>query len=221
VQIRSGSEGTIVEHNIMDGNGEGVIFGDGSNHATVRWNIITNSHSLCGEIAGCYDYGASEYSAVAPNLLANNDVYGNQCAFSPPTCYPNKGNIETMSNVTVEHNIEADPLYTNPAEHNYTLQPSSPAVGYGPDTSQPTTTSLPETPTTTSPSPSPTEGTTTAPESEPTSGPVKQGHHKSGKSGVATSTTSVPASIRRHGRHRRHHRRHKAANHLKKHSRRA
>jgi hypothetical protein len=137
VQVRSGSNGVIIEHNIIDRNGEGIIFGDGATNVTAKYNIITNSHSPCGEKASCYDYAASEYNAVAPNLLANNDAYGNQCASSPPACWPNRGNIETMSNVTVTGNVEVDPQYTNGAEHNYTLLAGSPVLGYGPDTAQP------------------------------------------------------------------------------------
>ena len=137
VQMRSGAEGVVVEHNIMDGNGEGVIFGDGTSNATVQWNIITNSHSRCGELAGCYDYGASEYMAVGSNLLAHNDVYGNQCANAVPACWPNVGNIEKMGHVAVEGNVEVSPLYTNAAAGDYVLQPGSPAAGYGPDTAQP------------------------------------------------------------------------------------
>jgi parallel beta-helix repeat protein len=137
VQVRSGSNGVLIEHNIIDGNGEGIIFGDGATNVTAKYNIITNSHSPCGEKTGCYDYGASEYNAVAPNLLASNDVYGNQCANPSPACYPNRGNIETMAHVAVAANVEVDPQYTNAAAHNYTLQASSPVLGDGPDTAQP------------------------------------------------------------------------------------
>jgi parallel beta-helix repeat protein len=137
VQVRAGSNGVVVEHNIIDGNGEGVIFGDGSSHVTVQWNVITDSHSPCGEVAGCYDYAASEYQAVAPNLLAHNDVYGSQCANEKPACWPNRGNVEAMSHVTAERNIEDNPLYVNASSHDYTLQAKSPALGYGPDTAQP------------------------------------------------------------------------------------
>jgi Right handed beta helix region len=137
VQVRSGSNGVIIEHNVIDRNGEGIIFGDGATNVTAKYNIITNSHSPCGEKASCYDYAASEYNAVAPNLLANNDAFGNQCAYAPPACWPNQGNIETMSNVTVTGNVEVDPQYVNGAEANYTLLASSPVLGYGPDTAQP------------------------------------------------------------------------------------
>jgi parallel beta-helix repeat protein len=180
VQMRAGAENITVEHNILDHNGEGAIFGDGATHATVQWNIITNSHSPCGEIAGCYDYGASEYNAIAPNLLANNDVYGNQCALSSPLCYPNQGNIETMAQVTIEHNLETNPQYTNLSEHNYTLQPASPVIGYGPDTAQPS-----ETVTGTSGSePTSTSGATTT-ESSGISGST------SGTTGSTSGTTTT------------------------------
>jgi hypothetical protein len=137
VQMRSGAAGVVVEHNIMDGNGEGIIFGDGAGNAKVQWNIITNSRSRCGELTGCYDYGASEYRAGLSNLLAHNDVYGNQCALATPRCWPNVGNIESMDRVTVEQNIEVNPLYVNSAAGNYSLKAGSPALGYGPDTAQP------------------------------------------------------------------------------------
>jgi hypothetical protein len=140
VQVRAGSSGVIVEHNIIDGNGEGIIFGDGATNVTAKYNVITNSHSPCGQREGCYDYGAGEYEAVAPNTLADNDVYDNQCSLGlplAPLCYPNEGNIEAMTNVATEHNVEVDPQYVNASEHNYTLQATSPVLGYGPDTAQP------------------------------------------------------------------------------------
>jgi hypothetical protein len=137
VQVRSGSNGVLVERSIFDDNGEGLIYGEGATNVTVQWNIITGSHSPCGDVMGCYDYAASEYQAVAPNLFANNDVYGNQCAKPKPLCYPNRGNIERMDRVTVGHNLEVDPHYVDAPARNYTLQPNSPVLGYGPDTAQP------------------------------------------------------------------------------------
>ena len=137
VQVRAGSRGVLVEHSIFDDNGEGLIYGEGATHVTAQWNIITDSHSPCGEASGCYDYAASEYEAAAADAFANNDVYGNQCANPKPACYPNRGNIERMNRVTVGRNLEVDPLYLDAAARSYTLRPNSPVLGYGPDTAQP------------------------------------------------------------------------------------
>jgi hypothetical protein len=207
VQMRSGAEGVVVEHNIMDGNGEGVIFGDGTTGATVQWNIITNSHSRCGELAGCYDYGASEYNAAGSNLLARNDVYGNQCALTLPTCWPNIGNIEKMGHVTVERNVEVPPLYANAAAGDYSLQSGSPALGYGPDTAQPEGSSG------SSAGSSAGSGTGTGSGTASSPPPREQsvaGHHgvRSGSARVASSRQARRGSRRAPRRHRRRRRRH-------------
>ncbi|HEX5223721.1 MAG TPA: right-handed parallel beta-helix repeat-containing protein [Solirubrobacteraceae bacterium] len=205
VQMRSGAEGVIVEHNIMDADGEGVIFGDGATGATVQWNIITGSHSKCGELSGCYDYGASEYNAAGSNLFAHNDVYGNQCANPVPACWPNAGNIEKMSHVTVEKNVEVAPLYVDAGAGNYALQASSPVLGYGPDAVQPEATSGSGTVTEV---PSPTPVTES-------SGHTKHGGSKKGAARVASSVRrrSAPrrTSHHRRRRHRRRHHHHKRA----------
>ncbi|HEX3511610.1 MAG TPA: right-handed parallel beta-helix repeat-containing protein [Solirubrobacteraceae bacterium] len=211
VQMRSGAEGVIVEHNIIDGNGEGVIFGDGASHATVQWNIITSSHSRCGELGSCYDYAASEYNAVGSNLLAHNDVYGNQCAQAVPACWPNVGNVEKMGHVTVEQNLEAAPRYVDAAAGDYTLQSGSPAVGYGPDTAQPGGSSGTVTETSPPPTPTPT----------PVTEPVVTSHtHHWRPGGAARAAVSVRGTTT-HRAHRATRRRHHRALRRSRHHRQA
>ncbi len=121
VLLRGGS-GAVIEHNIIDGNGSGVIFGDLNPEGdTVRWNIITNSHGACG---GCELYfGIWTYGSVgAANSAVNNDVFGNV-----------SGNIGPHESVTLAENVEVDPRFVNAAAHDYTLELGSPVLGYGPE----------------------------------------------------------------------------------------
>ncbi|HEX3911690.1 MAG TPA: right-handed parallel beta-helix repeat-containing protein [Solirubrobacteraceae bacterium] len=124
----------VVEHNIVDRNGSGILFGDnGPNHDVVAWNIVSNSTSPCGRETGwCDDFGVWSYCSegCVADSFTNNDVVGNKDGNVAPS-------YDMCSCIDVKHNIEADPLYVNGAAHEYTLQARSPAVGYGPDTAQP------------------------------------------------------------------------------------
>jgi hypothetical protein len=120
VLLRGGS-GAVIEHNVIDGNGSGVLFGDlAPTGDTVRWNIITNSRGVCG---GCNLYfGIWTFGSLgAGNSAVNNDIFGNV-----------SGNIGSQSGLTLAENIEVDPKFVDPAQHDYTLKPDSPVLGYGP-----------------------------------------------------------------------------------------
>jgi hypothetical protein len=121
VLLRGGG-GAVVEHNIIDGNGSGVIFGDlNPENDTFAWNIVTNSGGICG---ACFEYyGIWSYGNVgAGNVARNNDVFGNL-----------SGNIGPHPGVSLKANVELDPMYVNAAKHDYTLKPGSPVRGYGPE----------------------------------------------------------------------------------------
>jgi hypothetical protein len=129
VQLR-GSHGAVVEHNIIDDNGSGIVFGDlGASNNEVAYNIITNSTK--GINRCCNVYGVFSWWGFGPvgtgNTFHNNCMYGNA-----------QGNIDTSGGgFTASNNVTADPRYVEPAAHNYKLQASSPCLGYGPDTAQP------------------------------------------------------------------------------------
>jgi hypothetical protein len=134
VLLRGGSY-AVIEHNVIDHNGRGVEFGDdGPNHDVVAWNIVTNSTTPCGIEVGiaphCSSYGLTSYcqGACSADTFRNNDLFGNEA-----------GNIdrELSSAITLENNVKLNPRYVNAAAHDYTLQPTSPVLGYGPDTAQP------------------------------------------------------------------------------------
>lgn len=129
VQLR-GSQGATVMHNVIDGNGSGVVFGDlGASDNEVAYNVITNSASACP--TGCNSYGALAFWGDGPvgtgNSLHDNCLYGNQ-----------NGDVDVNDGgVTTANNRSADPLYVDRASKNFSLEPTSPCLGYGPDTAQP------------------------------------------------------------------------------------
>jgi hypothetical protein len=192
ILLRGGSY-AVVEHNVVDHNGSGVLFGDdGPNHDVVAWNIVSNSTSPCGRETGwCDDFGVWSFcqESCGANSFVNNDVFGNQNGnIAPP--------YDLCSCIEVRNNIELDPLYVNAAAHEYTLQARSPAVGYGPDTAQPTGTSAPSgesPPAFREASPASTEASPSA----PGEGLPAAGHASSRTTGAVTVTASTPGPGRR------------------------
>ena len=226
VLLRGGT-GTVVEHNVIDHNGSGLLFGDDEqSHATVAWNLITNSTSPCAKEVPtgyrCDSFGVWSYDCLCTgDVVANNDVYGNEGGnIAPPE--------DISPAITLEHNVEVNPLYVKAAAHEYKLQADSPALGYGPDTAQPTSTPSPvteqatptgetttsatetTTPTTkpaiptaepTSPmtGPATTKTETSTPTAEPTTAPI-QNHYLTSRKIRKRRNRATAARLRAHGK---------------------
>jgi virginiamycin B lyase len=142
-----GGEGGKAEHNIIDGNGNGVDFGNNKN-ATAQWNIVTDNslddHGKCVEpyegVKGCDDFAAAAYAAEG-GIFKHNCTYNN---LSGEIEYFTSEPAE-MEGVTISDNIlKTNPLYKNAAAHEYILSKSSPCLGYGPASAQPTPTAITE-----------------------------------------------------------------------------
>jgi len=136
-----GGEGGVAEHNIIDGNGNGVDFGNNKN-ATAQWNIVTGNslddHGKCVEpyegVKGCDDFAAAAYGAEG-GIFKHNCTYDN---LSGEIEYFTSEPAE-MEGVAISENIlKTNPLYKNAAAHEYGLAKGSPCLGYGPNTAQPT-----------------------------------------------------------------------------------
>jgi hypothetical protein len=116
-------KGSVAEHNVIDGNGNGITFGSNTNDVA-KWNLITNSKSPRKDDS----FGITSFSSGEGNAAEHNDVFGNE-GFSG-----SGPNIETEK-VTLVENIEEDPKYANAAAHEYESPLNT--LGYGP-TSPPT-----------------------------------------------------------------------------------
>ncbi len=123
-----GSVGAYVANNTIDDNGAGIAFGDlSASTNVVTRNIVTNSNAGCA----CNAYGVFAWWGETPvgtgNTFHDNCVHGNQ-----------DGDVNSSAGgFTAADSKTADPLYLDGAAHDYTLSPSSPCLGYGPDTAQP------------------------------------------------------------------------------------
>jgi hypothetical protein len=109
-----------VEHNVIDANGSGVLFGsDGkvvSINDTVRLNVISNSTK-----------GFGIYSAY-PTIAGTGNSASQNCLWMG-----SKGDIATpMKGFSVKDNITADPMFVDRANKDFRLAPGSACVGMGP-----------------------------------------------------------------------------------------
>jgi parallel beta-helix repeat protein len=122
IQLYPDADGTLVANNVIDGNGEGIIFsGSGSlasDRNTVRDNVIANS-AVRYNVEYYYSSGGAtgEGNVVTRNCLwngAQGDIIGDGIAF------------------TASDNIVADPLYLDRASKDFRLRAESPCRGKGP-----------------------------------------------------------------------------------------
>jgi hypothetical protein len=117
--------------NVLDGNDSGFDLGDSApSYVTgdqIYNNVVMNSGTLANKdinwsMAGVFLNCAFGSSNSTGNLVTNNDSYNN-----PGGTTDGCGS----ANVTVSNMATANPLFVDPANHNYNLQAGSPVAGYG------------------------------------------------------------------------------------------
>jgi hypothetical protein len=161
------ADNSEVTGNVIDSNGEGVIFagtgGETSDNNVVEHNIITNS----GVRQNVESYWGSG-PVGSGNVVTNNCIKG---AADPYYATANgSGIMNPQVGFTASSNLIADPKYINAAAGNYNLQSDSPCASIlGGSNAPPPATSDPPpstgggstttTPTTTTPPPSTTPTT--------------------------------------------------------------
>jgi Right handed beta helix region len=102
VQLYPQAEGTQVIRNVIDGNGQGIIFGNSSDHSVVRRNIISNS-TIRHNIESSASTGTD--NVVRHNCLwsARDDYYGGDPAHS--------GVLPDRVGFRLGPNVVADPRF--------------------------------------------------------------------------------------------------------------
>ena len=121
IQLYPDAQGTLVANNVIDGNGEGIIFsgagGMASNDSTVTKNVISNSN-IRTNVESWYPAG---------NPVGQRNVVRSNCVFNGAA-----GNFSQQGGFDAVDNLVANPLFANRAAKNFTLAAGSPCAGMGP-----------------------------------------------------------------------------------------
>jgi hypothetical protein len=119
VSFSPNGDSFTVEHNVIDGNGGGVLFGsDGktvSINDAVRLNIISSST------------GGFNVYASFPGPLGTGNSANQNCLWMGA-----KGDVAPTKGFSAKDNLVFDPLYADRAAKDFRLMPTSPCKAYGP-----------------------------------------------------------------------------------------
>ncbi len=127
IQLYPDADGTTIENNIIDGNGEGIIFsgdqGVASDNNVVRDNVISNSR-VRSNVEYFYPEGTGPGQG---NLVTHNCVFGAAEEEIDGAGYA----------FTAQDNLVTDPLFVDRAAKDFTLRPDSPCVSATPKLTPP------------------------------------------------------------------------------------
>jgi parallel beta-helix repeat protein len=121
IQLYPDAQGTTIANNVIDGNGEGIIFSSGelagrtSSDNHVYRNVITNSQIRFNV----------EYYWGGP--VGSNNTVENNCVWNGK-----QGNVSDQVGFVATGTLTADPLYQDRAAKDFRLRAGSPCAGYGP-----------------------------------------------------------------------------------------
>ncbi|MEA2352968.1 MAG: hypothetical protein QOJ14_1382 [Thermoleophilaceae bacterium] len=115
IQLYPDAQHTLIKGNVIDGNGEGLIFsgaGDSaSNNNIVENNVITNSRTR------------HDVESYYPDIVGSGNTVRNNCVFGGK-----QGPIASEWGFNVETNLKVDPQYVDRAGKDFTLAPGSPCA---------------------------------------------------------------------------------------------
>ncbi len=123
VQLRGSQNGTI-QHNVIDRNGEGVIFGDQvTSNNDVSNNIVSNSNIR---------WNAESFWGSSP--VGTGNSFHNNCvwASNSESYYDSQGGVDGGDGFSTSANTVGNPLYVNAGAGNYAVPIGSPCAGKGP-----------------------------------------------------------------------------------------
>ena len=115
IQLYPNADGTVIRGNIVDGNGQGIIFsgvGGGTSDDTVVENNIFTNAKLRWNIESWYPDGEG-----TGNVARNNCVYGGE-----------RGNIGPQDGFTATRNLTADPQFVDRSGKDFRLRAGSPCA---------------------------------------------------------------------------------------------
>ena len=121
VQLYPTSSNAHVYDNVIDRAGSGIVNCSTGNNNVIENNVVTNSQGTADTsgalIDGCGPQGSTGH------IVRNNDQWQNPGGLG--SC------ASVVSGEVCSGNTSTNPLFVDPANHNYALQSASPLAGYG------------------------------------------------------------------------------------------
>lgn len=121
VQLFPDAQRTHVARNVIDGNGEGVVFSRKSANNVVETNAISNP---------VVRYNIEDYE-----LSGGGNVARRNCVWSGR--HPDKAGIQPGIEVQIVENVVTEPAYVNRGGKDFRMRPDSPCVNFSPGSGRP------------------------------------------------------------------------------------
>jgi parallel beta-helix repeat protein len=121
VQLFPDAQNTYVAGNIIDGNGQGIVFSRKSSNNLVEKNVISNP--------------VVRYNIESFELTGNGNVARRNCVWS--TRHWGNAGVQLDIGLPVLENLVTEPGYTNRAAKDFRLLPTSPCVTFTPPPAAP------------------------------------------------------------------------------------
>jgi parallel beta-helix repeat protein len=122
VQLYPNARGVIVRNNVLDDNGAGLLYDISSAYNTVSYNIFTFTN-----------YSPKWNAYDGANLSGTGNAFRNNCAWQSD----GTSDLKLSSKIAQSGTVVANPLYRDRANGDYTLASTSRCLGKGPGYIQP------------------------------------------------------------------------------------
>jgi parallel beta-helix repeat protein len=121
IQLYPDAQGSTVTNNVIDGNGEGIIFsgdsGLASSNNVVRRNVISNSRVR---------YNVESWWPTG-NPVGTGNLASDNCLWNGT-----QGNVADQVGFSASNNVVANPAYADRSAANFTLSSGGACAGFGP-----------------------------------------------------------------------------------------
>lgn len=125
----TGSWGTVIRNSLFTGNEAGQGGGLFGQNSSIKIANLTFSRNRSIGRGGAIAYGWNGFLTMSNTLIWDNEAEGSTTSWA--ASFYNAAGSNTLSNNLIANSGGADPLFRDPANGDYSLQPGSPGMDAG------------------------------------------------------------------------------------------